>query len=176
MKHYELTQELEHLWGGSLVYRIRATKDVPNMGVKKGDLGGWVSMSATLGEDCWVFDEAVLGRDASLLDASRLKNKARVLDNAVVGGGSTVEDNACVLNNAVVDGGSTVRGDSRVCGSAQVLNHSIMSSNIVVKDDAVVDGSRLGGYSLVMDNAWVCNAVLTGCCFSRDEVFVGKGS
>ena len=62
--HYELTDETITVDGRTL-HRIRALKDLPEHGVKKGDLGGFIEHENNLTGDAWVGGNAwVSGEEA----------------------------------------------------------------------------------------------------------------
>ena len=46
--HYESTGETKVTRDGIILRRIRATKDLPNFGVKTGDVGGWIEHTGNL--------------------------------------------------------------------------------------------------------------------------------
>ena len=45
---FVLTNEFVTIWDGRKLYRIKALKDLPNIGVKSGDLGGFVESEKIL--------------------------------------------------------------------------------------------------------------------------------
>ena len=57
MSHFVLTEETRIVFGVTL-YRIKATKDLPQHEVSEGDLGGWVEKKENLSGDSWVSDNA----------------------------------------------------------------------------------------------------------------------
>ena len=77
---YELTDET-HPYRSTL-HRIRALRDIPETGVKSGDLGGWVESESNLDQT----------------------GTARVSDTAWVSGNATVSDTATVSGGARVSG------------------------------------------------------------------------
>ena len=81
---FEFTGEEKVNRYGVTVRRIRATRDIPRVGVKKGDEGGWIDSAELTSGD------------------------ARVSGNAWVSG------NAQVFGNARVSGNAWVSGDARV--------------------------------------------------------------
>lgn len=56
MNNFELTNEVKFEFGVKF-YRIIAARDLP-CGVKKGDLGGWVSDNARVSDNAWVYGDA----------------------------------------------------------------------------------------------------------------------
>ena len=104
MKKYELTEEVNEQG----LHRIRALRDIPIYGVKKGDLGGFVERENNLSQegDCWIADNATV------------MGQARVCDDALVMGYATVMDNATVSGYAIVRGYASVNVNAEIRGSA----------------------------------------------------------
>jgi tetrahydrodipicolinate N-succinyltransferase len=152
--------ELLPLEDGKTLHRIRALRDIPERGVKAGDLGGWIESEANLSHDgtCWVSDSA------------RVRDKAVVRDNAVVRDKAVVRDFARVRGSAVVRGTAVVSDIARVRDSAVVSEHAVVSGDAVVsehavvRETAVVSGSaRVREHAVVRDKAEVRdNAVVRG--------------
>ena len=98
------------------LHRIRALRDIPAIGVKKGDPGGFIEKEENLSQDgdCWVSDDAWVSEyacvsgDAQIFGASHIFGDARVYGNAQVYG------NARVCGNAMVFGNAKVFGDAEV--------------------------------------------------------------
>lgn len=82
-------------------------RDIPEHGVKKGDLGGWIESEENLSQDgcCWIGDEA------------------------------TVCANAKVEHGAIVRGHAAVVGDAWVQGRATVDGYAVVSEGAWIKDD-----------------------------------------
>ena len=55
--HYELTDETTE-YEGRILHRIRATEDLPRIGVTKGTKGGWIETSTNLQDAAWVYGNA----------------------------------------------------------------------------------------------------------------------
>ncbi|HBO59690.1 MAG TPA: hypothetical protein DD624_07265, partial [Alphaproteobacteria bacterium] len=58
MKHFKLRKDLTVKVGEKTLYQIEATRDLEKIGVKKGDLGGYVESEDNLGGDAWVSGDA----------------------------------------------------------------------------------------------------------------------
>ena len=54
MHSFEFTGETKVNFHGVTVHRIRATRDIPRAGVKKGDEGGWVESVELPNGNAWV--------------------------------------------------------------------------------------------------------------------------
>ena len=86
---YELTDETKNI-NGITLHRIRALRDIPSVGVKSGDLGGWIKEEHNLCQngDAWVYG------DAEVYDNARVFGDARVYGGALVNGNAEVSGNA----------------------------------------------------------------------------------
>ena len=136
--HYELTDETTTNIYGTVLHRIRATRDLPKHGVREGDLGGWIESEKNLSGDAWVFGDAWVYGDARVYGYARVFGDARVLDGACVYGYARVLDGARVYGYAHVFGDAWVFGDARVYGYARVFGDA-----------------RVYGYAHVSGDAWV---------------------
>ncbi|RDI30456.1 hypothetical protein DEU38_10537 [Rhodococcus sp. AG1013] len=120
-KHFELTDETRNYFGHNL-HRIRATRDMPPRGVRKGDVGGWVEHERNVSGDAWVSGDA------------------RVFGDAEMSGNAEASDNAGVSGNAAVSGNARVHGDARIYGDAEVYGNASVYGNADVSGDARVSG------------------------------------
>ena len=108
MHSFELTGETKVNFQGVTVHRIRATRDIPRAGVKRGDEGGWVeSVELTNGD-------ARLSGDAWVSGTAQVYGNARVYGNAWVYGNAQVSGDARLSGDAWVSGNAQVSGDARV--------------------------------------------------------------
>lgn len=125
-KKYEIT-DIQHPTNKQL-RRIRALRDIPTVGVKAGDLGGWIEREHNLSQagDAWVADEA------------RIFDTARVDVFALVSGHAVVHEGAMVAGSARVYDHADVSGVAWVFGSAQVLGSVVINGNMRVTRDALV--------------------------------------
>lgn len=117
---------------GRPVYRIRACRDIPTLGVIKGEFGGWVEREENLSQegDCWIFNDAQVG------------------DNAVVSGIAIVADGAMVFDSA------RISGNARIQDSARVYGKAVVTDKAKVKDFAMIGGeSYLDGELVASGNA-----------------------
>ena len=103
MKKYCFTGETIDHYGVTL-HRIKALIDIPNFGVKAGDLGGWIEKEENLSHDgdAWVMNEVKVYADA------RVYGDARICDNAQIYGKAQVYGHAWVHSNAIVYGKAEV--------------------------------------------------------------------
>lgn len=148
---YELTDEhITHR--GCVLTRIRALRDIPRHGVKKGDLGGYVQSPWNLTNkgDCWIADtakvfekggvrgDALVCGDAAVRSRGMVTGNAVVKDNAVVAAHAVIKNNAVVKDNAHVYGWATVGGTALVCDNAKVCANSKVYGGIPINGDMML--------------------------------------
>ena len=120
--YFELTTETKKLYAGidghktEKVTRIRATRDIPEHGVKAGDVGGFVSSKQNLQYNGWVADDAVVS-DTAIVTAGLVSGNAHVL-----GGSSLYGSSAKVTDNAVLNLNSHIQDNVVISGNAQIHN------------------------------------------------------
>ena len=70
MKKYELTNETITIGNGKTLYRIRALIDIEAIGVKNGDLGGYIEKEENLSHcgNAWIYDDAMVYDNARVYD------------------------------------------------------------------------------------------------------------
>lgn len=122
-RKYEILPEPIAAPNGEVCYRIKALKDIPVIGVKKGDLGGCVSNATSLSHSgsSWIFEGGfVVGN-------------AIVEDDAIVGDGALVGDTACISGTAAICKGVVVDNNAQVGGDVVVRHGNIGNGAIVTK-------------------------------------------
>ena len=138
--------------------RIRALIDLPNHGVKAGDLGGYIEKADNLFDTAWVSDNACVFDDACVYNNARVSDNACVYNNARVYNNACVYNNARVYNNASVSDNACVYNNARVSDNACVYNNARVYHNARVFDDACVyHNARVSDDGCVSDNACVYN-------------------
>ena len=91
MKKYEFTNDNIYT-GGHILHRIRSLIDIENLGVKTGDLGGFIEKETNLAHtgDAWVYDDAMVYGNAWIFGDARVYDNARVYGDAMVCGDADV--------------------------------------------------------------------------------------
>ena len=113
---YELTDETKNI-NGITLHRIRALRDIPSVGVKSGDLGGWIEKESNLCQN----DNAWVCGNAKVYGNARVCGNAEVYDDAWVCGNAKVYGNARVYDNAEVYGNARVYDNAEVYGNADYM-------------------------------------------------------
>lgn len=122
-RKYEILPEPIAAPNGELCHRIKALKDIPVIGVKKGDLGGCVSNATSLSHSgsSWIFEGGfVVGN-------------AIVEGDAIVGDGALVGDTACISGTAAICKGVVVDSNAQVGGDVVVRHGNISCGAVVTK-------------------------------------------
>lgn len=139
-------------------FRIRALRDIPEVGVRAGEFGGLVHSEANLSHDgsCWIRSEAVVDGGAAVRGDAIVYGCSVVTGNAVVEGGAAVGMGGKVSGNAVVTDKVAVLWGGEVGGNARVGGSAVVSEGARVGGHAVVEGdARIGGVARVEDKAVV---------------------
>ena len=162
LSKYKLTEETKQ-HGETTLYRIQALRDIPSMGVKAGDLGGWVAGEHNLSQegDAWVYKNAKVYRNAKVCGNAVVYENAQVYGYAVVYGNAKVYENAVVYgyakvcDDAVVYGNAQVYGYAKVCDDAVVYGYAQVCDAVVYGDAKVCGNAVVYGDAKVCDDAWV---------------------
>lgn len=122
-RKYKILPEPIAAPNGEVCHRIKALKDIPVIGVKKGDLGGCVSNATSLSHSgsSWIFEGGfVVGN-------------AIVEGDAIVGDGALVGDTACISGAAAICKGVVVDSNAQVGGDVVVRHGNISCGAVVTK-------------------------------------------
>ena len=163
MKKYCLTDKVRV--DGHILYRIRALIDIPEYGVKAGDLGGFVGGESNLSQDgsCWI------GDNATVYGKAKVFGNARVYGNAAVYDEAQIYDNAQVYDEAIICGRAKIYGNAKVFGAAWVYDDACVYDNAWVYDDATINGC-----AEVYGTAIICNTVqIYGAARISDDIYDG---
>ena len=142
---YEFTEKFYPLKSKVKLHQIRALKDIPLHGVKKGDLGGFVESEANLSQtgQSWVGDKAKVYDQGYVFGRAHIRGLARVYENAKVHGNVQLSENVLVYGNAEVYGNAKVIESSRVHGDAKVLGNAILRGTSHALGGAFVHGNAV---------------------------------
>ena len=123
---YELTKETKKLPNGTSVYRIRALRDIPEIGVRMGDLGGWIQGERNLSHEgtCWVGEDAIV------------YGQAQIFGNAQAYG------QAQIYGHAQIFGCARVYGNAFICERAKVYGEAMVYSSAILTEDSHVYSGR----------------------------------
>lgn len=116
MNKYELTDETHPT--RPQLHRIRALRNIPETGVKRGDLGGWIESEGNLSQvsgTAWVSGTARVFGTAQVFDNAHVSGTAQVFDNArvfesrhVITIGPVGSEDRTVTIHRIVDGGHRI--------------------------------------------------------------------
>lgn len=180
-KHFEFTGETQRLNRVTL-HRIRATRNLDNIGVEKGDLGGWIEHESNLDDSGWVFDQgkvhgharvfdnAIVAENATVHGNARVSGLSQILGQTQVFGDAWVFDQAIVHGRAWLYGNTKLFGQAQVSGKAEISGNAVIQGKVVVGDNAVIgdsaelhDRARVYGDAIVRGESQVSGrAVVAG--------------
>lgn len=149
-----------------VLFRIRATRDIPEQGVHQGDLGGWVQSAFTSS------GEPRISGTAWLHDNAELRSDALIKENARVAGHVILDDSVIVDGNARIGDAAEIVGRCRVTGNAIIQDNACLADDVFVCGEAFVGGNAwLSGSISLFDNAKVTsNSVIRG------DAWIAKGA
>lgn len=89
---------------GYQVTQIQALIDIPSVGVKKGDLGGWIQEPHSLSQvgSCWVDKHAFVFNDSKVAGDVHVTGYSKVFDESELQGKGKVKD--CVITKTMTIG------------------------------------------------------------------------
>lgn len=145
-------------------FRLQALRDIPEHGVKEGDLGGYVTGKKILSHEgsCWIGGEAQVVGDVFVIDDAYvggqafirsslsprvivIKDKAKIYDNASIISytgtsiSAVIKDEAEVYGNAVLQSVFEVSGTAKIYGEAFIKENSIIMGNSTIYGNAVLN-------------------------------------
>lgn len=168
---------------------MRALRDIPEHGVKAGDLGGYVKSGRNLSQldSCWIGGEAMVGTNVRVLE------NAYIGDNAVIycltmENFNTYDSYIQVTGNAKVTGDAlvtswlttaptsetiwkTIAGDAHVFGNARLDTvHKVIGSAKIYGNAYVHQAALIDGHVEIFDNA----KINSGCHISKHSKVFGN--
>lgn len=172
---YKLTEEYI-VYNGRKLYRIQALKDMLDIHVLKGDLGGFVESENNLSQegDCWIFHDAMVCGNAIVFENACIFHDAEVFDNAKVFSRSTISDNAKIFGFAQINKSSSVSGHAKVYDEAIITDFSKVCSDAEVFGNAKIFHSHIEVGSKVFGNATLRNrSYIRESKISSNQTFKG---
>lgn len=166
-EYYDFTGKRKAVKGGTTVWQIVATKNLPRLGVKKGDIGGYIQNTDNLTGGAWAKGNAVIMGNANLDGGAIASKNALVKGHASVTGKSVITDDAVVSGKTKIMGGrlaqsggsvlvggrsttedsiivATPWGEITIRGNARISNGATLLGGIIdIKGSVVVSGHSL---------------------------------
>jgi hypothetical protein len=164
---YYLTNDVIDIDGHKL-HRIIAARDIPEINVKKGQLGGYIESERNLSHrgTAWVFDNGQVYEQASVIDGAIVRDEARVHGKACLSGQFAAYDEAHLYGNFRGTGygkaagrvdardNTMIKGSGCATDSVQMRDNAIIGSNARASAGAILAGTveltgnfdAIGGY------------------------------
>lgn len=132
-------------------YRIRALVDIPEHGVKAGDMGGWVHGKHNLTQEHngWIDETSSVNHDAIVYDGlvqmdSHLFGTAKLIKGEItttqLEGDVRLDGNISVLNSTIINGELTGEGNivDAVLDNVSLKGHYVLNNVSVKAEDKLI--------------------------------------
>lgn len=177
-KKYQLTpNSLKHK--GVMLYQIQALKDIPNIGVKVGELGGYVQSEANLSQEgeCWIHYSAVTP-SAIVYGNAQVRDDAQVYFNVEICGEAEISGKCCLTASKSSLGiliSDRVKISDNVELRAKNYGHITILDDAQIKDNVILlaDEYHSWGIRIIGKSKIYGNAKIEGYCYIKDnsEIF-----
>ena len=159
------------------LYQLQALRDIPRHGVKRGDIGGYVSSKTTLSQegDCWISSKAIV---LSKREWDK-KGQHSISGNAIVRGAYIIK-NSRISDDVSVTGRQGYIKECRLAKNTQILGEvTLISSDFtdasLVRSDVPPGVKVFEGVHIKITNSSFTHANIAGCGTiknaSSDKVF-----
>lgn len=148
--NYAIIWEITIWVAGRQLHPIVALCDMPKLGVKKGDWGGFIEDTSNLQENAWVAERAmvwgsaVVSGNALIYGDARIFGNAKIRGNAKVGGFTEIFGDSIVEDNANIHNTVCTWKDFGTCGNLIMAYRDAEVEatwkHIIIKDEAHVFG------------------------------------
>ena len=173
----------EDFMTAKIFYQLEALRDIPEHGVKAGDLGGFIDLKAKLSHEgsCWIAENAMVSGKVKISGDACISGNATVTsagarativvkDQVRIGGNATVRqvgfplwdredlvisENAQIFGNTLMINLSLVTGNAKIHGNTHLRHGAIIQDDAEICDQATVSGSKISGSSRISNQAAV---------------------
>lgn len=172
-------------------YQLKAARDIPEHGVKKGDLGGYVTHEYTLDQmgSCWIGEEAqVIGKHVDIVNDAYVGGKAVVRSDVY----ALMEHTKLIISvSAKVTGNATVfvkpsfaykpeachiTDDAHIYGDAYVDTVKYVVGGSKIHGDAEINYADTIEHSEVYGRALIGKKVIIKQSSIYDDAMISEGS
>lgn len=148
---YYLTNNIIDVDGHKL-HQIVAARDIPEIGVQEGDLGGYVESERNLSHQgtSWIFAGKVY-EQASVTDGATVRGtNVRVHDKACLNGGFTAYDDVHLYGNFRGTGCGKAAGRVDACDNTMIRGSGFATDGTIMRHRATVGGNARASASAVL--------------------------
>lgn len=140
--------------------RLLADHDIPHLGVRRGDVGGWVTRRVRIYDDAWIAPGATVTGGVSLSGTAVIAEGARV--SGTRRAPTSLSGDTLVAEHAVIGPGTAI-DDSFIYGLSRINDAYITDSRIAGGDvnDAIISDSTISGAPIIR-RAAVRDSAITG--------------
>lgn len=156
---YYLTNDVIDVDGHKL-HRIVAARDIPEIGVQEGDLGGYVESERNLSHQgtAWIFAGKVY-EQACVIDGATVRgNNVHIHDTACLSGGFIAYDDAHLYGNFRGTGCGKAAGRVDACDNTIIKGSGFATDGTIMRHKATVGGNARAAAGAILTG----NVELTG--------------
>ena len=146
---YVLTNE-KKIVDNTTLFRIMADRDIPEIHIKKGELGGFVESTYNLDQEgsCWLFD------DSCAYEKGRLRGDALAYNHSRIYGKAIVSEKARLRDFVKIYGKAQVYSRAEIMDMSEVFDNArVGGSSSIRKLSKIYERASVHGYPTVTDNA-----------------------
>jgi NDP-sugar pyrophosphorylase family protein len=176
------------IWGKDqlTVYRIKALRDIPMHGVKKGDIGGQVTGQFVLSQEgeCWIDRGAQVFGGVIVSDNAYIGERA-IVSNDVYAHSLQIGENARIrglariwLTEKGLPDYSLIRGNVNIYDEVQIINPCVIEGDFDIYNQATILGvKRISGTGYICGTASVNQgAIISGDSRIVDNAVIEAGA
>ncbi len=147
---------MKRRWKGRDFYPIKALIDIPEYGVKAGDIGGCVESEANLSQKgtCWIAYYGFVYGNARVYEDAFVDFYCEVKDNARVHGHAQIKSESSIREDAEVYGRATTRV-ALIGGHAKVYEYARIDAGENLQYQCIEGNCRIHGHAEVSSYAYV---------------------
>lgn len=149
----------------AFLYRLQALRDIPEHGVKSGDLGGYVTKKVKLSHDgsCWIGEKAQVLGDVTITDSAYIGDKATINGsytnwNYMYPGNLLISDNVRIAGSVLIElyhFSEKIDPQNKVIqGNVVIIDSASLINPLLIKDEVKIHGAAaIGSHSIITDTA-----------------------
>ncbi len=160
------------------LFRIQALRDIPSIGVKADDLGGYVEHERNLSQNgnCWIGGDACVYENASVCGVSRVCGYAWVFGEACIYDNAHIYGAAWIGASAAVFGKAQVYGNAKVYGTSRIYDHASISGSSTIHNALEINAyMKISDCAYITSQTQIYYADEVTAYFNKNKELIVKG-
>lgn len=154
-------ESLEHIAvDHTTLFRIKALIDIPTLGVKEGDLGGFVQSELSVSHqgNCWIADNSFIEACSTITGNALVKDNSTIYQKSTISGDAIIQrqsgiNSSRIANNAIISN-SAIENNSNIEHQTKIINSEV--NQCMISGSTVLRGSTACGV-FIFDNSEYVN-------------------